>query len=180
MKGIVFTEFFEMVDKMFGDEMSDKLIENTDLPSNGIYTAVGTYSHSEIVALLFKLNEYTGVEIGVLLNTFGKYLFDTFLKGYPGFFEVADNAFDFLESIQNYIHVEVLKLYPDAQLPKFSTEIKDESTLEMVYESDRKMADLAEGLMEKSLEYYKENAEIIKRPMVEDHSKVLFIIKRKG
>ena len=180
MKGIVFTEFFEMVEKMFGDEMSDKLIENTELPSGGIYTAVGTYSHSEIVQLLFKLNEYTGIEVGVLLNTFGKYLFDTFLANYPAFFEAADNAFDFLESIQQYIHVEVLKLYPEAQLPKFTTEVIDPNTLEMVYESDRKMADFAEGLMEKSLAYYKEDADIIKKSLVEDHSKVLFIIKRRS
>ncbi len=179
MKGIVFTEFFEMVEKMFGDDMSDKLIENTDLPSGGVYTAVGTYSHAEIVQLLFKLNEYTGIEIGTLLNTFGKYLFDTFLANYPAFFDAADNAFDFLESIQQYIHVEVLKLYPDAQLPKFSTEVVDPNTLEMIYESDRKMADFAEGLMEKSLLHYNENADIIKKPLVDDHSKVLFIIKRR-
>jgi hypothetical protein len=32
MKGIVFTEFFEMVEDKFGFEMSNQLVEETNLP----------------------------------------------------------------------------------------------------------------------------------------------------
>jgi hypothetical protein len=31
MKGIVFTEFFEMVEERFGFEMSNQLVEDTEL-----------------------------------------------------------------------------------------------------------------------------------------------------
>ena len=48
MKGVVFTEFLEMVYQKFGIEMVNALIENNDLSSDGVYSAVGTYHHSEM------------------------------------------------------------------------------------------------------------------------------------
>lgn len=178
MKGIVFTEFLEMVEETYGYNVVDKILTENDLESEGIYTSVGTYSHGEMIQLLVGLSDYTGTGIPTLLKTFALYFFDTLKKGYPQFLEAADNAFDFLESIENYIHVEVRKLYPDAELPRFETQIKDDGALEMIYYSERKMADFAEGLIEKSLEYYKEDATIKRRNLAEDGSHVEFVISK--
>jgi len=122
MLGIVFTEFMEMVESKFGYDMVDKLIEQSTSDSNGVYTSVGTYPHTEIVEHVVNLHKESGLEIPLLLNTFGKYLHGTFVKNYSGFFDSATNAFDFLESIENYIHVEVRKLYPDAEIPSFESD----------------------------------------------------------
>lgn len=175
MKGIVFTEFFEMVEQTFGYDMVDTLIETTELESGGVYTSVGTYNHSEIVNLVVNLSKQTKTEIEVLLHAFGRYLFDTFLKSYPMFFEKASNSFEFLASIDNYIHVEVQKLYPDATLPRFSTDIVD-GKMEMIYKSERSMSALAQGLMEKTLEHYGEDLEISRELISEDGSEVKFVI----
>ena len=40
MKGIVFTEFLEMVEEKFDLETLDKIIINSKLPSEGVYTSV--------------------------------------------------------------------------------------------------------------------------------------------
>lgn len=101
MKGIVFTEFFEMVEERFGFEMSNQLVEDTELKSGGVYTAVGTYSHHEIVALVVKLSEKTEIEIPKLLNVFGHHLFGVFVKAYHHFFVGVDNCFDFFKNIDN-------------------------------------------------------------------------------
>ena len=45
MKGLVFTEFLELVDEQFSFETCEQIIEMSDLPSGGIYTSVGTTSH---------------------------------------------------------------------------------------------------------------------------------------
>jgi len=177
MKGIVFTEFLEMVEKKFGYEMVDAIIEESKLPSNGIYTSIGTYHHSEIVQLLGNLSDKSKIDAQLLLKSFGEYLFDTFLKTYPQFFTAVDNPFDFLESIDSHIHVEVLKLYPDATLPKFETRHLEDGSLEMTYKSERKMASLAEGLMEKSIIYYKTDHIINKELIIADGSVVKFTIK---
>ena len=178
MKGIIFTEFLDMVELRFGYETVDSIIESSKLESKGIYTSVGTYHHSEIVQLLMNLSDSTKTDPMALLKAFGEYLFDTFLKVYPQFFNEHDNAFDFLESIDSHIHVEVLKLYPDATLPKFVTEKSDDGTMKMYYKSERKMSALAEGLIEKSISYYKHPHTISKELIVADGSEVLFVINR--
>ncbi len=179
MKGIVFTHFMEMVEETFGFEVVDQLLEETDLPSGGAYTAVGTYDHSEMVALVFKLSEVSKTGVDKLLKVFGKYLFGQFAKSYAHFFEGSKNAFDFLLSIENYIHVEVLKLYPDAELPKFETSIIDEGkTLKMVYSSERRMGDLAQGLIESALDHYQEEAMIRRNNIELNGKKVEFLITR--
>ena len=178
MKGIVFTEFLEMVESKFGYEMVDHIIEESKLESNGIYTSVGTYHHSEIVQLLTNLSSKAEADPMVLLKAFGEYLFDTFLRTYPQFFAAEDNAFDFLKSIDSHIHVEVQKLYPDATLPKFDTEEQEDGTLIMIYKSERKMAALAEGLIEKAIVHYKQPHSVDKKLIAADGSIVEFTIKR--
>ena len=83
MKGVVFTEFLEMVEQKFGMEMVNALIENNDLSSDGVYSAVGTYHHSEMVSLVVDLGKRSGITIPDLLKAFGAYLFQTFKTGYP-------------------------------------------------------------------------------------------------
>jgi len=176
LKGIVFTEFLDMVEQKFGYEMVDHILSSSQLPSNGIYTAVGTYHHSEIVQLLTNLSTKTEIESGVLLKAFGAYLFETFLTQYPHFFAEHKRAFSFLESIDSHIHVEVQKLYPEATLPKFTTSLNEEGKMIMIYQSERKMAALAEGLIEKSIEHYNENCSIDIDNIKEDGSEVRFTI----
>lgn len=178
MKGIVFTEFLDMVEEKFGYEVVDQILNETDLPSGGIYTAVGTYSHSEIVGLLMNLSEKVSIGPEILLKEFGKHLFDTFLSSYPQFFEAHSEPLSFLESIDNHIHVEVRKLYPDADLPKFVTENDADGNFNLIYNSERKMGGLAEGLIEKSLAHYKSDYKVTKETISTDGSQVKFIISK--
>lgn len=178
MKGIVFTEFMEMVESNFGYEMVEEIIEASDLPSGGIYTAVGTYEHNEMVQLVSQLSKKLDKPVPNLLNAYGQYLFNTFHANYTDFFTREQEAFSFLESIDKHIHVEVQKLYSDAQLPKFECKRIGEDTLEMVYSSKRKMSDFALGLIERTLVFYETPAKIEREFIEEDGSVVKFIIKK--
>jgi len=84
-----------------------------------------------------------------------------------------------LESIENHIHVEVKKLYPDAQLPRFKTKRLDDKTLEMIYYSDRSMADFALGLIEKTFEHYEETVAITREDLMANGSEVKFLLTKK-
>lgn len=178
MKGLVFTEFLEMVEEKFGFEMMEEIIEEADLPSGGAYTSVGTYAYAEMVSLLTRLSEKTQIKVPALMHAYGHYLFKSFEKGYPAFLESASSAFDFLESIENHIHVEVRKLYPDAELPRFSSKRLEDGSLEMFYSSERKMGPFALGLIEKSLEYYREKASVSMFPASHDGTVVRFVIEK--
>ena len=155
MKGIVFTEFMEMVEKEFGLEMVDQLVNACPLHSKGIYTKVGTYDHQEMISLVGELSDTKKLPASSLINVFGRHLFASFVKSYPGFFKDQD-TFSFLKSLDGYIHVEVKKLYSDAELPRFMCTEKD-NTLTMHYQSSRPFADLAEGLIQETIQHFKED-----------------------
>ena len=147
MKGMVFTEFLDFVGETFGEDMVDDIIEVSELPSGGAYTAVGTYSHGEMAALCGALADRTQQPVGDLVRAFGERLSDTFARDFPDFFRRAGNLFDFLESIEAHIHIEVRKLYPDAELPRFVVEERTAARMVLLYTSPRKMGHLSEGLI---------------------------------
>jgi hypothetical protein len=74
-------------------------------------------------------------------------LFGRFYASYPSFFTDVHDALTFLAGIEDIIHAEVLKLYPDAELPRFEVELHDAQELRLLYNSKRHFEDLAEGLI---------------------------------
>lgn len=157
MKGLVFTEFQEMVSQQFGDDMVDDLIDSCELASEGAYTAVGTYDSAELVAMVVELSERTGAEVPALIRAFGHHLGKVFTQKFGDFFAEVDSTIEFLKRIDNHIHVEVAKLYPDAELPVFSFDESHAQHFVLNYESSRGFADLAQGLIEETMKYYGEN-----------------------
>ncbi|AHW61231.1 Haem-NO-binding [Draconibacterium orientale] len=178
MKGLVFREFLEMVEKEYGYETVDTIIEKSKVPSEGIYTSVGTYHHSEMFALITELSKLTKLNTDKLLFAFGAYVFDVFVKAYPVFFENKTSSFQLLADVEGTIHVEVLKLYPEAELPTFSIEEQREDKMVMIYRSQRKMADFAEGLIQGCAKHFNENITISREYIEEDGTVVLFRITK--
>lgn len=153
MKGMVFTEFLEMVESKFSADMVDDIIEDSAPPSGGAYTAVGTYDHSELVGMVVALSQRTGLPVPALVHAFGTHMFGRFFALYPGFFASITSALDFLDGIESVIHTEVRKLYPDAQLPSFDCQ-RVSGGLDMVYQSPRHFGDLAMGLIEGAVAHF--------------------------
>lgn len=143
-----------MVDIKFGPNVTEMIISQSDLPSGGAYTSVGTYDHAEIVALVVNLSKHTQLEVGQLVFTFGEHLLGRFAALYPGFFTEAQDLLHFLSSVDSYIHKEVRKLYPDAKLPNIATKAHADGSFELVYQSDRMMGDLAEGLIKGAIAHF--------------------------
>ncbi|GHB58781.1 guanylate cyclase [Psychrosphaera saromensis] len=154
MKGMVFTEFMDMVEDVFSVDILEDVIEKSDLPNDGAYTAVGTYDHQEIVRMTDNLSQAVNIPVPTLLEVFGKHLFGRFSARYPSFFAGIADPFEFLKNIDNYIHVEVKKLYPDAELPRFYHEQKSANELTMYYMSSRHFEDLAVGLISGCLAHF--------------------------
>lgn len=157
MKGIVFCEFISMVEERFSPEMADRIIDASTLATGGAYTTVGTYDHREIVQLVSHLSAATGTAVPDLIRAFGVHLCQRFATLYPTFFAEHRSAFAFLASVDNQIHVEVRKLYPDAELPVFEHAFPEPNRMLFTYRSKRPFADLAEGLIQGCITYYGEN-----------------------
>lgn len=181
MKGIIFSEFNELVEQAFGEDMLDDIIDDCEdqLASGGSYTSVGTYDDKELVHLVVALSERTGVAVADLVKTFGLHLATVFEVKFPSFFAECQDSFSFFKRIDDHIHVEVKKLYPDAELPKFSYDDSGPNTFLLTYESTRQFADLAAGLLEGVAKHYQETITIERQDLSTEHTtKVIFTISK--
>jgi Haem-NO-binding len=178
MKGIIFTEFLDLVEEKFGLEMVDKIINQSELESDGIYSSIGTYEFSEMLQLLQHLSKNTGVSIDDLLLAYGEHLFCVLEKSYQGLFATYNDPIEMLSSIENHIHVEVRKIYPDAELPSFQVIEKTGSSLIMIYKSSRAMHHFGLGLMNKTFHHFNSSATIILEKLKEDGTEVKFLINK--
>jgi hypothetical protein len=179
MKGIVFTEFLDLVENKFGLEMVDTIISQSKLPSEGIYTSIGTYRFSEMLSLLKNLSAHTNISIDNLLLVYGEHFFSVVEKSYPDLLASYKNPIEMLSSIENHIHIEVRKIYPEAELPEFIVEEKTDNFLIMIYKSSRAMHQFGLGLMNKTFEYFNTTALIEIEKIKEDGTEVRFIIRKK-
>ena len=179
MKGIVFTEFLDLVEEKFGLEMVDKIIYKSELASEGIYTSVGTYIFSEMLQLVTNLSDNTGISTDDLLLVYAEHFFGMIERSYPGLLATYNDPIEMLASIENHIHVEVQKIYPEAELPTFIVEQKTENSLTMVYKSSRAMHHFGLGLMNKTFEHFNTEASIVLEKIKEDGTEVRFIVNKK-
>ena len=178
MLGVVFTEFVDMVEHTFSADMVDDILDDCDLSSGGAYTAVGSYNHSEIVALVVALSKRADMPVDDLIFAFGKHLLTRFAALYPAFFAAETDPFDFLISIENHIHKEVLKLYPNAELPSVKAKRVDPSTLVLTYVSKRPFSTLARGLITGTFEHYGVDCDLSFEDLsTDDENRVVFTIK---
>lgn len=176
MKGLIFVEFLEFVEDRHSLDMVDRIIEASDLPSGGAYTSVGVYDHHEMLTLVGRLSEETGIAPGDLVRAFGRHTFARFAAAYPHLYAGVDGAVEFLAGIQEHIHVEVKKLYPEAELPSFTYEEVPGVVLAMVYRSPRCLADLAEGLIVGCVEHFAADLVLTREDLAEDGSHVRFLL----
>lgn len=179
MKGLVFTEFLEMVEAVWSLDMVDAVIDRAQVATGGAYTSVGTYPHTEMLALVTALAAETGQPAGELVRAFGRHLFGRFSKLYGQFFTGARDSFQFLSGIEEVIHAEVRKLYPDAELPGFEVESRTD-TLILTYFSSHPFADLAHGLIEGCVAYFGERVDIRRENADLPGAQARFVLRRLG
>ncbi|ARV10179.1 hypothetical protein BTO05_11230 [Winogradskyella sp. PC-19] len=179
MKGIIFTEFLELVENKFGLGMVDKIINQSELKSGGVYTSVGTYEFSEMLQLISQLSENTDISVDDLLLVYSEHLFSVLINSYPSLIEHYKTPMDLLASIENHIHVDVQKIYTEAQLPTFELEERTETKMVMVYKSDRALYMLGKGLMLETFKLFNIPVDIKFEKLNDDGTEVRFFINKK-
>lgn len=168
MKGLIFTEFLELVEREFSVATAETILNDVALTSGGAYTSVGSYDHRELVRLVEALSVRTGIPTPELLRHYGRALFPALVASQPGISLEVTSTFELLRDLDRHIHREVRKLYPAAELPEFEVTESDGTGISVVYRSHRAFADLAHGLIEGSAVYFGETLAIDRRPIAQD------------
>lgn len=154
MKGIVFTTFNDMVEQEIGIDVWENILDSVNPESQGIYTSVEDFPDEELIAMVSELSEITGTPIMDLVKAFGQYLFHALAMKHPVFVDENPDFLEFLKSIEDVIHKEVKKLYPNPNLPTLKWEQADANSLTLFYQSPRKLCHLADGLIQGAAKQY--------------------------
>jgi len=179
MKGVIFTELLAMADEHLDPEVVEEVIDAADLPSGGAYTSIGTYSFSELQSLAVGFAGRMELPLGVVLHTFGNHLFEYFLRSHGKFFSDIHDTYDLLQRIEDEIHIEVRKLFPDAELPTFACSEPILGELLLEYRSTRCLADLAAGMIEAAIRHYGESITVTSKDLSGGQgSHVVFTLRR--
>lgn len=154
MKGMLFTELIDFIERHSDIATAEQIIDEANLETSGAFTAVGNYPHQEMLQLVGSASSVLQSPSRDLMRQFGKELFSRLYESHPEFFEEnVNNAPLFLERIQEHIHDEVTKLYPDSNPPSVLVS-RDDGFLRVTYESHRPFALVALGLIEGCYEYF--------------------------
>jgi hypothetical protein len=178
VKGIIFTEYIEMLEKAHSPEFVDELLDSLALASGGSYTTVGTYSLGEFDALVRATAERTGETSSTILRNYGRWMFERLAALYPQFVVGHDDAYSFLSRLGWLHYSEVVKLYPDSQVPEFDVSTPYGDSMVVVYRSPRGLGDLAHGLLDGVAAHFRETLLIERTDLEPDGTAVRFTLTR--
>lgn len=154
MLGIVFTSLIDMLEEKVSPEFADDVIVEAQLENDGAYTAIGYYPFEDMQRLLTVLVDKTGKSANEVLYDFGIFLFGKLGSVHGDVLANTSGILDMLAHLDDDIHVQVKKLYPDADLPRFSVLSRTDTTMKLQYYSERELFALAEGLMDAAADFY--------------------------
>lgn len=148
MKGLIFTHLLQYVEREFDTETKEQMLSNAGRQAkNAAYIEGQSYPYEEIFQLVGNLSSITNVSMAKTFENFGEYLFIQLARAFSQFFSPDETLFSFLQKLEDHIHVEVRKRFPEANLPGFAFEPIDDDNLLMVYKSKRSMSDFGIGMI---------------------------------
>ena len=144
MKGILFNVVEDVVTEAMSADAWDDVVEAAGV--DGSYTSLATYPDSDLNALVAAIAAAADLSAEQTLTLAGRLGFKHLATRNPHLLDGIDGWQQLVESLDDIIHPEVRKIYPDAEVPGFATTEID-GGLRVVYTSRRQLCALAEGLI---------------------------------
>lgn len=158
MKGVIFNLLEDVVTAEAGEAAWERAIDAAGV--DGAYTSLGTYPHTELVALTGALRDELGMDPDGIVRWFGRRALGRLAAAYPQLFESHDSTAPFLLTLNDIIHPEVRKLYPGAEAPVFDYRLVEPDRMLMGYSSSRGLCSLGEGLIEGAADHYGQSVDV--------------------
>jgi len=154
MKGSIFVGFSQFIEKNYGLDVWQQLIDECPLKEKGIYLSTEIYGEQDFPVLLCKLSNIISKPVIEIEKSFGIEFFNTLISLAKNHIEDVDDLFKFLRAVDSVIHIEVKKSDSHAYTPTLLYDQPNENTLIIRYISKRKMCFFAEGLIEGAANYF--------------------------
>lgn len=161
MDGIIMNQFQRYVIRTFGREAWTNLLEAANLPLSDELLAVGKiYPDSDLLALLTAAVDLTGRSLPDLLEDFGFYIAPTLIRVYQALIQPGWGALDLIEHTEQSIHTVVRQRNPGAAPPALTTQRYSRAVVAVDYRSQRRLCDLARGIIRGIAENFHETVRI--------------------
>ena len=141
-----------------GDDTWDSLLDTSGL--DGAYTSLGNYPHDDLERLVASGAEVLAVQPRDLSLHLGHVAMQGLAERYPNYLSPHDATVDLLFTLDDVIHTEVRKLYPEATPPDFWFDAPIGNVLVVHYRSVRRLCALAEGMIVGAAAHYQEQVSI--------------------
>jgi len=167
MKGVIFNVVGQVVTEMLGEDAWDDLLDSAG--ASGSYTSLGTYEDAELFGIAAAAAEALDTDIDTVLQVVGEKGFVHLSANHMELVNHHTRTVPFLQELNDIIHPEVLKLYPEARVPDFQTELVDGDRLVVIYRSERNIPGLAIGLIRGAAAHFGEEVHVDVEPFEDGH-----------
>lgn len=144
MKGVLFNIVEEVVSEVLSEDVWDDVVERSGV--GGAYTSLGNYPDSELNDIVGEVAAEADLSGNETLRVAGQLGFKHLVARAPHLVEPYSSWRELLAALDDIIHPEVLKIYPDADVPRFAVS-EDGDDLIVEYSSTRALCALADGLI---------------------------------
>jgi hypothetical protein len=146
VKGVLFNVVEDVVVETLPPDSWDGALDHACL--GGAYTSLGDYPDRELAAIVDAVSAQTGLSAAEVLRHVGRHGYRHLVERQPDIVADATDLGSLLHQLDAVIHAEVLKLYPDAEVPSFQVTDEGPGRWRVDYRSRRQLCHLAEGLLE--------------------------------
>lgn len=159
MHGVVFSLLKSYVTEKFGKDTWSVLLKEADR-ADTIFVPTRIYPDAEIVNLVGTACRMLKAEPDAVLEDFGQYIAPTLMNMYGALVNPNWHTMELLLNVEETIHRVVRMKEPGAEPPKLRFTRLDNNTLKFEYNSQRRMAALAIGIMKGIAKGYGEVANV--------------------
>ena len=147
MKGAIFCHYAEFIEQTHGLVAWLEIIDSSELAQSISFIATDLYDDDIFVELLTITSSQLDQPFTDILIQFGHYLFPKLLSKASKHIGNCKNVFEFLDHVENVIHIEVKKSDALAYTPSLILDTVSENEALLKYTSHRQVCFLAEGLI---------------------------------
>lgn len=158
MKGTVVATWLRTCRKLYSDDVVNNAMESIGWDKNRIFTPIENVDDKKVKEVIGYIGKQKNIDIKNLWKEIGKDNITAFYKDFPAFFE-HENLYSFFKSMFD-VHVVMTKKFPGAKPPLVTIEPISNREAIFFYKSDRGMFDYFLGLMDGSVNYFKENIDV--------------------
>ena len=148
MKGVVFNLLEEYIEENLGEGTYEEILGECTLTTKEPFVGPGTYPDEDLMAIVAETIKMAGIPLPEALRSFGRFCFCKLSEKYPDFVSPYTHPKPFLKSVESIVHVEVKKLYADANPPDFAYIDSASDRLVIQYRSKRRLCQFMEGLID--------------------------------